>query len=100
MRLLSAGLIYVAVSTVAALLLGMNGNGLTRDISFVSLIAGATAGIAVFFLMPPPAAQSRLVAEDDDPVAKYRSIWIWLVGFGFAMFAFRSFYWLYYFAGE
>ena len=106
MRLLSAGLIYVAVSTVAALLLGMNANGLTRDISFVSLIVGATGGIAVFFLMPPtpvrlgPAEQSRLVAEDDDPFTKYRSIWLWLVGFVFAMFAFRSFYWLYYFAGE
>ena len=87
MRLLSAGLIYVAVSTVAALLLGMDAGGLNFAISFVSLIAGATGGIAVFFLMPPtpvrlePAEQSRLAAEDDDPLARYRSIWLWLVGF-------------------
>jgi hypothetical protein len=117
MRLLSAGLMYVAVSTVAALLLGTDAGGLNFAISFVSLIAGATGGIAVFFLMPPtpvrsasrtdssrgelgPAAQSRLEAEDDDSVARYRSTWLWLVGFVFAMFAFRSFYWLYYFAGE
>jgi len=49
MRLLSAGLIYVAVSTVAALLLGENAGGLNWSISFVSLIIGVTGAIAVFF---------------------------------------------------
>ena len=100
MRLLSAGLIYVAVSTVTALVLGMNAGGLNPNISFVSLIAGVTGAIAVFFLTPPPSAQSRVVAEGDDPLAKYRSIWLCLVGFVFAIFALRSFCWLFYFEGE
>src|SRR6266567_7462997 len=117
MRLLSAGLIYVAVSTVAALLLGANAGGLNWSISFVSLIVGATVGIALFFLIPPtpvrsasrtdssrgelgPSAQSPVMAEDDDPFGKYRPIWLCLVGFAFAIFAFRSFCWLFYFVGE
>src|SRR2546423_4724168 len=100
MRLLLAGLIYVAVSTVAALLLGENAGGLNWSISFVSLIVGAIVGIAVFFLTPPPSAQSPVAAESGDPLAKYRSVWLCLVGFVFAIFAFRSFCWLFYFEGE
>jgi hypothetical protein len=106
MRLLSAGLIYVAASTVTALLLGENAGGLNWSISFVSLIVGAAAGIALFFLMPPaparlgPSAQSAVAAEADDPLAKYRPVWLCLVGFVFAIFAFRSFCWLFYFDGE
>src|SRR5436190_893741 len=100
MRLLSAGLIYVALSTMAALLLGENAGGLNRSISFVSLIIGVTGAIAVFFLMPPPSEGSLVAAEDDARLAKYRSIWLCLVGFVFAIFAFRSFCWLFYFDGE
>src|SRR5437660_6497608 len=100
MRLLSAGLIYVAVSTGAALLLGENAGGLNWSSSFLSLIIGATAAIAAFFLMPPPPERSRVAAEDDDPLTKYRSIWLCLVGLVFAIFAFRSFCWLFYFDGE
>ena len=105
MRLLSAGLIYVAVSTVAALLLGENAGGLNWSISFVSLIVGATVGIALFFLIAPtpvrlgPSAQSPVAAAGDHPLARYRPIWLCLVGFVFAIFAFRSFCWLFYFEG-
>ena len=99
MRLLSAGLIYVAVSTVAALLLGENAGGLNLSVSFVSLIIGATGAIAAFFLMPPSAEGTAVAAEDGDPLAKYQSIWLCLVGFVFAIFAFRSFCWLCYFDG-
>jgi len=97
MRVLSAGLIYVAVSTVMALLLGMMAGGLTWGISFVSLIAGVVGAIAVFFLTP--ACPPRPLASEDDPLSRYRSIWLWLVGFIFALFAFRSFCWLFYFDG-
>ncbi|PYL81603.1 MAG: hypothetical protein DMF23_14100, partial [Verrucomicrobia bacterium] len=105
MRLLSAGLIYVAVSTVAALLLGENAGGLNWSISFVSLVVGATVGIALFFLIAPtpvrlgPSAQSPVAAPGDHPLARYRPIWLCLVGFVFAIFAFRSFCWLFYFEG-
>ena len=51
MRLLAAALIYVAVSTVAAVILGENAGGLSWGVSFVSLIAGASAAVATFFLM-------------------------------------------------
>jgi hypothetical protein len=47
-----------------------------------------------------PSGQSRAVTESDDPLTNYRSIWLCLVGFIFAMFAFRSFCWLFYFDGE
>ena len=68
MRLLSAGLIYVAVSTVAALLFGENAGGLNWSISVVSLIIGVTGAIAVFFLMPPSSERSLVAAEDDAPL--------------------------------
>jgi hypothetical protein len=100
MRLLSAALIYVAVSTVTALLLGENAGGLNLSVSFVSLIIGATGAIAAFFLIPPSAKESPAAVEDDDPLTKYRSIWLCLVGFVFAIFAFRSFCWLFFFNGE
>ncbi|PYL01336.1 MAG: hypothetical protein DME32_09265 [Verrucomicrobia bacterium] len=100
MRLLSAGLLYVAISTVMAVLLGENAGGLSPGVSFVSLIAGAATALATFFLMPPPPAQPTLAAAKEDPILKYRSIWLCLVGFVFAMFAVRSFCWLLFFAGE
>ena len=79
MRLLSAGLIYVAVSTVAALLLGENAGGLNWSISFVSLIIGATGAIAAFFLMPPSPQRSRVAATMMIPwqsIAPFGFVWL------------------------
>ncbi|MBV9009759.1 MAG: hypothetical protein JO354_11430 [Verrucomicrobia bacterium] len=95
MRYLSAGLIYVAVSTVAALLLGMDGGGLYFGISLVALLFGTAAAIATFFTVSPDAT---VAAEDQR--RRYSYIWLWLVGFVFAMFALRSFCWLYYYDGN
>jgi hypothetical protein len=100
MRLLSAGLIYVAVSTVAAVLLGEVAGGLNLGVSFFSLMAGATAALATFFLMPPASPSAPVSSTSDDPLLKYRSIWLYLVGFVFAIFAVRSFCWLLFFASE
>jgi hypothetical protein len=100
MRLLSAGLIYVAVSTVAAVLFGEIAHGLSPGVSFVSLIAGATAALATFFLMPPPRKQTTAPSPSNDPILKYRSIWLCLVGLVFGIFAWRSFCWLLFFANE
>src|SRR5947207_618109 len=83
-----------------ALLLGENAGGLSPGVSFVSLIAGAATALATFFLMPPPPAQPTLADANEDPILKYRSIWLCLVGFVFAMFAVRSFCWLLFFANE
>src|SRR5205809_7563186 len=101
MRLLAASLIYVAVSTLAALLLGMTAAGLNPSISFVSLVTGATGALGVFFFTPPLPIQSSVAVDHaDDQLLKYRPIWLCLVGFVFAIFAFRSFCWLLFFSGE
>src|SRR3982750_767553 len=112
MRLLSAGLIYVAVSTVAAVLLAESVGALNRSVSFAarllgdgagglnwgislaSLIVGATAALATFFLMPPACPRTPVSSTTDDRLSKYRSIWLCLVAFVFAIFAVRSFCWL------
>ncbi len=100
MRFLSAGLIYVAVSTVAAVLLGEIFGSLSPAVSFLSLVAGATVALATFFLIPAAIAGNTITNSTDDPLLKYRSIWLSLVGFVFAIFAFRSFCWLLFFASE
>lgn len=100
MRLLSAGLIYVAFSTVAAVLLGEFAGHLNPGVSFFSLMIGATAALATFFLMPPAAPCPSVSHTRNDALSKYRFIWLCLVGFVFAMFALRSFCWILFFAGE
>src|SRR6476620_11642914 len=100
MRLLSAGLIYVAVSTVAAVLLAEAAGRLNPSVSFFSLMAGATAALATFFLMSTPPARTPVSSTTADPLLKYRSAWLCLVGFVFAMFAGRSFCWLLFFASD
>ncbi len=100
MRLLSAGLIYVAVSTVAAVLLAEIAGRLNPSVSFFSLMAGATAALATFFLMPPTPPRTAVSSTIDDPLSKYRSVWLCLVGFVFGIFAVRSFCWLLFFASD
>lgn len=100
MRLLSAGLIYVAVSTIAAVLLGEIAGGLRPNVSFLSLMVGAAVSVAAFFLTPPPSADAPVSNSVDDRFSKYRSIWLCLSGFVFGIFAIRSFCWLLFFAGE
>src|SRR5207244_10082468 len=98
MRLLSAGLIYVAVSTVAAVLLGEVAGRLNPWVSFFSLMAGAIGAVATFFFMSPAPPRNPVSSTIDDPLSKYRSVWLCLVGFVFAMFAIRSFCWLLFFS--
>jgi hypothetical protein len=100
MRLLSAGLIYVAISTVAAVLLAEVAGRLNPSVSFFSLMAGVTAALVTFFLMSPPPARTPVSSTTADPLLKYRSLWLCLVGFVFAMFAVRSFCWLLFFASD
>jgi hypothetical protein len=95
MRYLSAGLIYVAVSTVVALLLGINGGGLHFGISLIALTFGVAAAIWAFFSVAPDPVVS---AKRDGP--RYQHIWLWIIGFVFAIFALRSFCWLVYYDGD
>lgn len=97
MRLLVAGLIYIAVSAIAALLMGMCAGGITYAISLISLLAGTTAAIAAFFACPPPPGRE---AADRAPESLFSYALLWLLGFVFALFAVRSFCWLAYLDGE
>jgi hypothetical protein len=97
MRYLSAGLIYVAVATVTALLLGMDGGGLHYGISLIALVVAAGASVAAFFCTP--VASPQKISASDDP-RTYRTMWLWLIGFVFALFAMRSFCWLIYYDGD
>ncbi|MEY2603869.1 MAG: hypothetical protein QOH31_1653, partial [Verrucomicrobiota bacterium] len=99
MRPVAAGLIYVAVSCVAALTLGMTAGGLNEAISAISLMLGAIAGVAAF-VSTPPDSSARKPIDEASALLRYRSIWLWLVGTIFAMFALRSFCWLLFFDGE
>ncbi|HEY2103897.1 MAG TPA: hypothetical protein VGH08_11670 [Chthoniobacterales bacterium] len=100
MRLVAAGLIYVAVSCVAALILGMTSGGLNEAISAISLMLGAIAGVAAFTSTPPPDSATRKPIDVTRTVGRYRNLWLWLVGAIFAMFALRSFCWLLFYDGE
>ena len=125
MNWLSAGLTFLNISTIAALLLGLAAGGLSRWIALISFLLGALSAIAAYFgtfdpevrrsatsaSAPEPRlskrAERRLQksgsgAEWTSPITKWRysSIWLWLVGAIFAMFALRSFCWLLYIDGN
>ena len=100
MRLLSAGLIYVAVSSVVALLLGMIAGGLDELVSLISLLSGAVAGVTAFMSMPSGSGASDQTRDRANQFTRYRSIWLWALGVIFGMFAFRSFCWLLYYDGD
>ena len=99
MPLLSAGLIYVAVSSVVALLLGMIVGGLNEPVSLISLLSGAVAGVTAFMSVPASGASDQ-TTDRADRFTRYRSIWLCALGLIFGMFTFRSFCWLLYYDGD
>src|SRR5438874_5331768 len=100
MRLLSAGLVYVAVSSLVALVLGMIVGGLSESVSLISLWSGAVAGVAAFISVPSASIASDKSGDGGNQFTRYRSIWLWALGVVFGMFAFRSFCWLLYYDGD
>jgi hypothetical protein len=90
MRYLAAGLIYVAVSTVVALLFGMAAGGLDYGIAVIALLGGALASVSASYAVPQERGTDRFRP----------SIWFWLTAIVFALFALRSFCWLIYYDGE
>lgn len=119
MRWLVAGLSYVNVAAVSALLLGMVSSGLNRVIAVVSLLLGFCAAVAAWMFTvddePPRVApvpnteqkprhgskrHRKDVAIARRSIAeRYGGVWKWLVFAAFAVFAVRSFCWLYYIDG-
>jgi hypothetical protein len=95
MKALSAGLTFVNISTVCALLLGVIGSGLTPLIAAFSLALGGTAAVATYLRTFDPD-----ILEPAKPAGKrYASVWFWIMAFVFTIFAVRSFCWLVYIEG-
>jgi len=103
MKWLSAGLAFVNVATVCALLLGTVCHGLSKTIALVSFIVGGA--VAIFAYFSTRASQPRLFATDvpGDPTRSRIDIGrvcFWFVAGCFAFFAFRSFGWLLFWDGN
>jgi len=121
MKWLSAGLIFVNLSTVAGLLLGMAGNGLNELSAIFALVSGGAFALAAYLgtsdtavrrkkLNSPVTEQKRSMSKRQletvaqqrtSPTARrYRHLWFWGIAICFALFALRSFCWLLYIDGE
>lgn len=104
MKGLSAGLIFVSLSTVFGLILGIFGHGLSTPVALASLILGGLAAVAAYVQTFDPKSNWRasgppaVSTESDSPSSwhRYRNIWVWLIGGFFLIFAVRSFCWLLY----
>jgi hypothetical protein len=103
MKWLSAGLIFVNLSTVCGLLLGMAGNGLNELSAVLALVSGGTFALAAYLGTSDTATQhniSNSPAGESPPRKRYRRVWFWAMATCFALFALRSFCWLLYIDGE
>jgi hypothetical protein len=121
MKLLSAGLTFFNVATVAALVTGMVGNGLSKPVAVLAVMIGLVAAFIAYWQTEDdtsrrqpigpgvsPAETSTLsnrarrrlakqqAVASTPPNQRYRSIWFWLLASCFAIFAVRSFCWLVY----
>src|SRR5437762_2972276 len=105
MKWLSAGLIFVNLSTVCGLLLGMAGNGLNELSAVLALVSGGAFALAAYLgtsdsstrpnISNSPAGESFILP----PLKRYRHVWFWAMAACFALFALRSFCWLLYVDG-
>jgi hypothetical protein len=106
MKWLSAGLIFVNLSTVCGLLLGLAGNGLNELSAVLALISGGAFALAAYLGTSDTAtrhnASNSLTEESfsSSPHQRYRHLWLWIMAACFALFALRSFCWLLYIDGE
>ena len=106
MKWLSAGLIFVNLSTVCGLLLGMAGNGLNQLSAILSLISGAAFALAAYLGTSDTATEQNISNSPlrgpfrSPPHERYRQVWLWAMAACFALFALRSFCWLLYIDGE
>src|SRR6266699_3557342 len=120
MRWLSAVLTFVNLSVVSGLVLGMVGRGLHTLSAALALVCGAAFAVAAFLGTSDPrvvekavndrgskrkprngspseeASNSRILAA----MRRYRHVWFWAMAVCFAMFAVRSFCWLFYIDGS
>jgi hypothetical protein len=117
MRWLSAGLIFVNLSTICGVLLGIVGHGLTQWSALLALISGAAFAVAAYLgtfdpeksnhragpssASPGSASEGQKAGPESTPAPwRYGKVWLWLLGVCFLMFAVRSFCWLLYIDGS
>ena len=99
MKWLSAGLTFVNLSVVCGLLLGMAGHGLNALSAALALICGVAFAVAAWLGTSDPRKPSGSEENSSKAPRRYGKIWFWLVAAFFALFAFRSFCWLFYIDG-
>jgi len=103
MKWLTAGLTFVNASTVAALLAGMIGRGLSGPVAVASALVGLIAAYFAYRVTDDSPSYSDPIAVKSDVAprfAPYRQVWLWILVAIFAIFAFRSFCWILYFDGN
>src|SRR6058998_2650578 len=119
MKWLSAVLTFVNLSVVCGLFLGMAGRGLNVVSAWLALVCGAAFAVAAYLgtsdtairekaANQPPVRKSQKASDPDSTpnagipsaLMRYRRVWFWAVAICFAMFAVRSFCWLFYIDGS
>jgi hypothetical protein len=119
MKWLTAVLTFVNFSVVSGLLLGMVGRGLNTLSAALALVCGAAFSVAAFLgtssdppsrekaanplepeLKPRNATESQPNARIWSALMRYRRVWFWAMAVCFAVFAVRSFCWLFYIDGS
>lgn len=114
MKWLTAVLTFVNLSVISGLVLGMAGRGLNTLTAALALVCGAAFAIAAFLGTSDPAAREKTATErkpgnttEGKPITlvrsaliRYRRVWFWAMAACFAVFAVRSFCWLFYIDGS
>ena len=114
MKLFAAGLSLVNVATMVGLVLGIIGGGLNDGFAALALLLGLAAAIYAWIGTVPFATREIVRVKSEAPLPKSKrarrrmkleeppqvvparrwSVWAWVVGVIFAIFAVRSFCWL------
>ena len=102
MRWLSAGVTFVNVSVVSALLIGMAADGLTHVVAKIAFVLGLIVAVIAFAQTRDRAAAVTATNDDgaDRPERRRYRIWFWLLAACFGFFAFRSFGWILFIDGN
>src|ERR1043165_3275799 len=118
MKWLTAVLTFVNLSVISGLFLGMAGRGLNTWTAALALLFGTACAVAAFLGTsdPPIPDQSANVSEPEgkprnttetkrntlirSALIRYRRVWFWAMAACFAVFAVRSFCWLFYIDGS
>ena len=106
MKLVTAAITLVNLSVVSGVLLGLAGRGLNTLSAAVALTCGAAFAVAAYL-----GTSDKPVRDDSEPentktshtwsaLMRYRRFWFWAMAVCFAVFAIRSFCWLFYIDGS